>query len=128
MSSVYVIEGNEGLVKVGVSCRPNYRRTAIAYSTKKKCVLKYEVDVGDHCYRVERLAHQLLDEHAEGGEWFRVSVEEAIQAVDVASVEHMGIGFVPPSERPPKPPLGMTRSEVLEAARMLMSERRGNES
>lgn len=81
---VYVIRNADTpLVKIGISKEPFRRLAMLQVETKDRLILEKEFDAED-ARKVERTAHALLQDARAHGEWFRVTVEEAIEAVEVA--------------------------------------------
>lgn len=87
---VYVIENGQGLVKVGKAADPEQRRKSLEQGLQQLgqtlrlvyCTVE-RPDVGT----VERLAHESLSEQRVRGEWFKVSPERAIEAINSAFVQ-----------------------------------------
>lgn len=74
------------LVKVGVSSNPDCRAKGACTELyiSGRCTAK--VKVGDRLrgYAVESLTHALLDEYRAFGEWFLVTKEQAVTAIEFA--------------------------------------------
>jgi DNA-binding XRE family transcriptional regulator len=83
---VYVIRAVGGPVKIGVAASPEHRckTMATACPFPLEMAFKYHVE-GTNPHKVERAAHRLLFDRRACGEWFNVSVDEAIQAIEKAA-------------------------------------------
>lgn len=81
MSSVYVASGRGGLVKVGFSTNAEQRMITLASQERTSVRLEHAEFVPENARLVERVAHVLLREKRERGEWFDVSVDDAVEAV-----------------------------------------------
>ena len=97
---VYVIEGEHGRVKIGVSSTPPNRLATLQTGSPYRLHLAYATWAGEHAYLVEQEAHFRLDAFRVGGEWFATSREVAVAAINVAAA---GLS-VPLDELPPSPP------------------------
>jgi hypothetical protein len=98
--NVYVIGGEVGPQKIGISNNLESRLINLQSGRPYKlrlvtCVRRPNGDAR----AVERVAHHLLREKRLDGEWFGVSIEEAVQAVTRA-VEMVEAGHAPPPCRP----------------------------
>lgn len=85
MTNVYIMQREDGLIKIGRSRTPSYRRRAVQAQVKQKVELLKFFPVGDlpsHC--VERKAHDLLLENRIIGEWFETSFQQAVDAIKTA--------------------------------------------
>ena len=93
---VYVIRGEHGLVKVGVSTNPSARmaqlRTASPFPLTFAYVAAVEGRAGN-AYLVEQAAHGLLARHAMAGEWFDVPIDMAVAAI-AAGAHKTGLKIV----------------------------------
>jgi hypothetical protein len=93
-SFVYVICGDHGMSKIGVSTDPNSRIAGL--QTGSPFPLKFEyigMTAGDG-YDIEAAAHELLDRHRGSGEWFSVPPEMAVAAVSAAA-HKLGYALTP---------------------------------
>lgn len=84
-SYIYVATRPDGAHKVGHSCKPNSRRTALSVELWQPV----EMVAGRACERrharaIEALAHEILQPDHVGGEWFFVDADTAIAAVEAA--------------------------------------------
>jgi hypothetical protein len=86
-SFVYVVRGEHGLAKIGVTTNPNARlatlRTASGFPIDFAFV--GSADSANSAFRIEREAHRVLDRHRVEGEWFDIPVELAIATVWAAA-------------------------------------------
>lgn len=77
MPQVYVMD--DGLHrKIGISDNPAVRAKEVRRSAPVRVVFAQEAP---ECRRVERKAHLILADRHVGGEWFSVSIEEAVDVV-----------------------------------------------
>lgn len=81
---VYVISSSVGNVKIGMSIDPEGRRDALQANTGVALRLVSQTKRLDHAQLVERTAHKLLASKRMFGEWFDVTPDEAIAAVQNA--------------------------------------------
>lgn len=98
MRRVYVIEG-DGRLKIGVSFTPHLRVLRVRGALR----VIYEAEPHPDAYKVEQMAHRLLaldGKHIEG-EWFAVSLDEAIAAI--ARAERIIDGHEPAPVEPERP-------------------------
>ena len=83
--SIYVIGGDSGPMKIGISNRPEARAAELRYAARKSLKVLAQVDRGQRDARlVERLAHEILSGRRVSGEWFDVTAEEAIAVIHEA--------------------------------------------
>jgi DNA-binding XRE family transcriptional regulator len=82
-SNVYVLKSDHGLVKVGISKNPEKRAKDLRSHSGLVIDLAYAREL-ENAGSVERAAHIILDAKRRNGEWFDVTVEEAISAIDLA--------------------------------------------
>lgn len=82
---VYVLGPVEGPQKIGISVAPNVRFQTMqaANAVELKCWYTVEVPT-DLARSIELYAHALLIDARVRGEWFNVSVEDAIAAINKA--------------------------------------------
>ena len=85
MKSVYVIAQERGPVKVGISDKPMFRLRSLQTGHASRLDLKHSREA-DNAKLVERLAHHALREKRLSGEWFDVTVDEAIAAIESAVI------------------------------------------
>lgn len=81
MKSVYVMESDLGLVKLGISNNPSARLRTIRSSSGVPVQLVHSSSARPDARAVEAAAHKLLSEKRRAGEWFDVSPDEAIEAI-----------------------------------------------
>ena len=79
---IYIMVDNEGRIKLGHSVNPMARSKQMP----RPVTLVHETDVIEQAERVERLAHRILALHGTHlrGEWFEASLEDALQAIEIA--------------------------------------------
>lgn len=98
----YVINRPDGAHKVGYSQDPKSRLAALRPLVGRHAVVTFSLHRpnGDG-YVVEGRAHELLQDHALGYEWFQVSAEEAKEAVIYAALLVDKVRFLrAPADRP----------------------------
>lgn len=100
-AAVYVIDLGEGAVKIGHSKKPQKRRKELKLD---HCEFGYISKVYEEAELVERAAHKILQGEKIYGETFRVSVEQACEAI--AAAEQLIYGGLQPDDYiPPIIPL-----------------------
>ncbi|KAA1057171.1 GIY-YIG nuclease family protein [Azospirillum argentinense] len=82
-TSVYVIAGDTGPVKIGVSINPKNRLSSVQNGHPHKLALRHVVPVAE-AYRIEGAVHAALADKRLNGEWFDVTADEARSAIDHA--------------------------------------------
>lgn len=106
MTNVYIMQREDGLIKIGRSRTPSNRRVTVQAEVKQKVELLKFFPVGDlpsHC--VERKAHDLLLENRVIGEWFETSFQQAASAIknSISFVKKNGTNFNTRAFRDGKP-------------------------
>lgn len=82
--SVYIISATgSGLLKVGVSHNPNGRMRTLSTSLPYKLKVERTWPRTD-AYQIEGATHDILAEHRLNGEWFNVTLDQAVKAVERA--------------------------------------------
>ena len=100
-SFVYVIEGESGHHKIGVSRDPIRRLADLQTGSHVRLKFAYIGVTPGTGYDIEQSAHQLLDAHRKEGEWFLVPASIAIGAtLEAASRLGEPIQQVPPETVP----------------------------
>jgi hypothetical protein len=84
LKSVYVIESNIGLVKLGIADKPEDRRRRLQEASGFKLKLVHATPGRSDAKDVEAAAHKLLHDKRRTGEWFDVTPCEAVSAVEEA--------------------------------------------
>lgn len=84
-SFVYVIAGDHGLTKIGVSSNPNARLAQLRTASPFPLRFSLICAVSGDAYAVEAAAHELLGRNRMDGEWFDVTPELAMSAVTGAA-------------------------------------------
>lgn len=82
MKSIYLIQSLEnGYYKIGVSKNPNRRLSTLqtGNSSKLKLVITYQTDLA---YKIEKSLHNKFSHTNKIGEWFDLSVVEALTFVE----------------------------------------------
>jgi len=83
MTAIYVMESEVG-VKIGISKNPDERLRQITNASGMQVSLRHTRD-HESAYAVEQNAHKILADKRLNGEWFNVTVNEAIAAIDEAA-------------------------------------------
>lgn len=83
MNSVYIMESDSGLVKIGISKNPLKRANTLENSSGNNIKLRHTLDL-DNAKAVEKAAHYILRAKRKNGEWFNVSTREAVRAISDA--------------------------------------------
>lgn len=86
MKTVYVMHSPVGIVKIGMSKDAGKRRDVMQKATGLGLKLVHTTETM-YARAVEAAAHQLLSEQRKAGEWFDVSIETAVSAVERAVAE-----------------------------------------
>ncbi len=88
-SFIYVIEGESGKHKIGISSDPIRRISEL--QTGSPVALKFSfiavTDGIDSAAQIESIAHDLLQNYSTSGEWFRIPASVAIGAVFEGSIQ-----------------------------------------
>lgn len=78
---VYVLENENGLVKVGTSINPSSRKSTIESVSGYKINRHFETQCCWNSYEIESLVHKTLGDKRKQGEWFNCTFEEAESAI-----------------------------------------------
>lgn len=78
---VYVISGEHGAVKIGISSNPTARRAELQTGSPHGLFLESAMWAGENAFEIEQEAHAILASYRMPGEWFHVSREAALAAV-----------------------------------------------
>lgn len=82
VTSVYVIEAGEKMVKIGLSIDPSYRLAQLQIGSPTRLQLAYSLALQDaYAPLVEREAHQRLARLRSHGEWFSMSSDAAAKII-----------------------------------------------
>lgn len=88
MKYIYVI-GTENKIKIGFSKHPLKRLKQLQTGNCDKLQLYYQEEIEDSKIRiVEHLIHRDLKQYHKNGEWFNISVDNAINAVKFAKIRY----------------------------------------
>ena len=92
-SSVYVIAGDHGLTKIGISDNPESRLRTLQTGSAHHLHIAHIVDVpAASAFDIEQEAHHLLANRRKSGEWFSVSPNLAVAAVHGA-IDRLGVNL-----------------------------------
>lgn len=81
--SIYAIKSEAGPIKIGVSKNPKRRLESLILCQPFEAKLIHVEAVND-AHAVEAAAHELLRSFRRRGEWFDVSIEQAVAAIEEA--------------------------------------------
>jgi hypothetical protein len=85
--SVYIAASESGLIKIGISFDPEERIKALFTGHGVGLSIAHVESMDDDSARlVERASHKMLADSRSSGEWFKVSVEEAVRTVCIAKL------------------------------------------
>lgn len=84
MTALYVMGEADGPRKIGIARDVRKRLHAIRSSSLLEASVLHERELGDDAWRVEAHAHKLLKAQRIRGEWFDVTTEAAIAAIEAA--------------------------------------------
>lgn len=123
--NIYIIGTENGPKKIGYSRSPKQRLAAIQSANPLPVTLLHHRHIGDFVSVIEARVHRRLRNHRLNGEWFDVSLEEAIAAVEAAIADPISpqssIESTPAHEAHISSPLaewikdeGISRSEAAE--------------
>lgn len=82
---VYVIAGEHGLVKVGMSADPSARLANLQTASPDRLRMAFCAPAYGNAYTVEQEAHRILAANRTSGEWFTVSSDMAVAALYAAA-------------------------------------------
>lgn len=82
---VYVVSGDHGLVKIGISNSPLARLATLQTASPYRLRLAFSAPACGNAFEVEQAAHAILSAHRASGEWFAVSPDMAIAALFAAA-------------------------------------------
>lgn len=85
MTCLYAIGGINGPIKIGFSNNPYGRIPVIKNASPVPIEFQAIYDVGDMHKEIERTVHLVLRGHRSNGEWFYISPDEAIDAIQKTS-------------------------------------------
>ena len=82
---VYVIRGDHGLRKIGISANPNARLAQLRTASPFPLDLEFVALVENSAFEIEQSAHAMLAHHRQAGEWFACDSDHAVAAVSAAA-------------------------------------------
>lgn len=82
---VYVIRGEHGMSKIGISTNPEARLSALQTGSAHPLSFAYVATVAKNALSVEQKAHTMLRRHRTTGEWFDIPTEMAVGALNAAA-------------------------------------------
>jgi hypothetical protein len=84
-SFIYVIRGDHGLIKIGVSSNPSARLARLRTASAVPLTIAYVGALRCNGYAVEAAAHETLAGYRQNGEWFNCPVDMAVAAIAAAA-------------------------------------------
>lgn len=82
---IYVLGPAGGPYKVGHSVEPTTRLATLQIGRESRLIMHHCAHYeGVRACHLEKFAHRLLAEHRINGEWFDVSISQAIDAIELA--------------------------------------------
>ena len=84
---VYVVTGDHGRVKIGITKNPEARLASLQTGSHVRLSMPFTTWAGDRALAVEQAAHSLLWQRWVSGEWFNATREEAIAAIYAAAAK-----------------------------------------
>jgi predicted GIY-YIG superfamily endonuclease len=84
-SFLYVIKGDHGLCKIGITANPDQRLAQLQYAAKTPLSFAWIGAAKDRTVAIEREAHGMLAQYRRQGEWFEVSSDAAVGAISAAA-------------------------------------------
>lgn len=82
MQSVYVIEAEDGLLKIGISKNPRQRLSDLQTGSPRPLRLVHVQECNGVAQIVEQRAHVQLAKYRKEGEWFEIDRAVAIDAIE----------------------------------------------
>jgi T5orf172 domain len=82
---IYVIKGEHGLLKIGVSTNPNAQLSQLRKAWPYQLSFEYVGALANFGYDLERATHDILAKHRLEGEWFDCPPEVAVAAINAAA-------------------------------------------
>ena len=88
-SFIYLIESDQGHVKIGYSQDPESRLSQLQTAHGKPLVLKYTREIDQtNTVTMERIIHEQLKQYRMSGEWFDISADLARAEIDFAFITY----------------------------------------
>jgi hypothetical protein len=84
-SFIYIIRGDHGLIKIGISSNPTARLAQLRAASAVPLAIAYVGALRCNGYAVEAAAHETLAGYRQNGEWFNCPVDMAVAAIGVAA-------------------------------------------
>lgn len=89
MSYIYIIGSNSSPYKIGFSKEPQKRLKSLQTGHPFKLSLLYTKEVSDQEVKnIEKQIHRVIGYKKSNGEWFNISLEEAISEVNFAVIRY----------------------------------------
>jgi len=87
-AKIYVMQDSNGTIKLGHSKSPERRAKELGVPV----TIVHQTDVVEFAEKIERLAHRVLALHGKHlrGEWFEASLQDAVQAIEIATQQAEG--------------------------------------
>jgi hypothetical protein len=84
-SFIYIIRGDHGLLKIGISSNPSARLAQLRAASPSALSLAYMAALRSNGFAVEAEAHQTLAGYRLEGEWFNCPVDMTVAAIAAAA-------------------------------------------
>lgn len=78
---VYVLENENGLIKMGTSIHPRFREHQIVSISGYSVEKRYQTSLCWNPYKIENLTHKIFADKKKQGEWFYIEFNEAARTV-----------------------------------------------
>lgn len=82
MKSIYVVENEHGMVKIGVSQNVTGRIATLSKQGGFNVNNLYQSKACSNAYKIENHIHKKLKANSVKGEWFKIEFETAVEFVD----------------------------------------------
>lgn len=112
-AQVYVMFAPARGIKVGCSGRLQKRRKEVAFGIGEEVTLLHASAPLENAKQVEVMAHWLLRDHHQGGEWFSVEASAAVAAIDEA-ILRVGAGEAAPQRINNATPYADLKTETIQ--------------
>lgn len=81
MKRIYIIENENGMIKIGISQEVENRINVLANQGGFKVVNIYSTKPCSNSYELKHYIHEQLNSYRIRGEWFRISFGDAVKQV-----------------------------------------------
>jgi hypothetical protein len=84
-SFIYIVQADNGLIKVGISGNPGARLMQLRTASAVPLKLEYIGALRCNGYAIEAATHRTLADYRQNGEWFRCPTDMAVAAISAAA-------------------------------------------